>query len=127
MKTAEEIETWADAYIAYRSRDSASADDPLWWAVNDFMNMEQGGDVDPEDGWQAILLILQKQPPEEVIALLAAGPLEDLIEEFGDQFIGRIEIESRQNPSFRHLLGGVWKSGSDEVWRRVQKAQGTLW
>jgi hypothetical protein len=127
MKTAEEIEAWANAYIDCGGIALASEDRPLWWAVEDFMNMSHGKLWTPEECWKTILLILTKAPSANVTSVLAAGPLEDLIRNCGDQFIDRIEIESRRNPAFRNLLGGVWKSGSKEVWERVQKSQGTAW
>lgn len=129
MKTSSDIEAWASAYIEFQSADHAEPDSSrLWWAVSDFMQMYAGGGVDPEDGWRAILEILVRNPPDKVIAVLAAGPLEDLLAEHGEQFIERVETESRRNAAFRNLLSGVWKNGStDTVWARVQKAQGTIW
>ena len=78
---------------------------------------------DPDACWQAILTILGRQPPERVLGILAAGPLEDLIQYHGPDFIERIESEACKNPAFKQLLGGVWKSSTEEVWARVQKAQ----
>jgi hypothetical protein len=59
-----------------------------------------------------------------VLGVLAAGALEDLIQFHGPNFIGHIEAESRRNPAFRRLLGGVWRSSTPEVWARVQRARG---
>jgi hypothetical protein len=56
---------------------------------------------------------------EEVLGVLAAGPLEDLIHDKGDDFIERIELLARRDPAFRLLLRGVWESGSPAVWERV--------
>jgi hypothetical protein len=54
-------------------------------------------------------------------SVLAAGPLEDLFGWHGAQFIGRVEQEARNDPSFAQLLGGVWKSTIPEnIWLRVQ-------
>jgi hypothetical protein len=82
------------------------ADHPLWWAIERFM-LVVGTDVSPEDCWKAILEVLARDPPKNVIGVLAAGALEDLIASHGAEFIERIESESRRNPAFRHLLGGV--------------------
>jgi hypothetical protein len=39
----------------------------------------------------------------------------------GEQFIDRVEIMARFDPSFAKALGGVWQNGmSDEVWARLQ-------
>jgi hypothetical protein len=54
---------------------------------------------------------------------LAAGPLEDLLDEHGFEFIDRVETLVQANPKFRLLLGGVWRSGIDQaVWDRIQAA-----
>ena len=124
--THEEIEYWAHVYIqAQIDPKRLQAGYPLWWAIERFMPMVSK--IDAEDCWLCILEILKLSPSEEVLAVLAAGPLEDLIDDHGPVFIDRIETESRRNPAFRHLLGGVWKSSTPEIWARVEKAQGALW
>jgi hypothetical protein len=122
----EDIQAWATAYIeAQQDPDLLKGNHPLWWAVERFINM--GSDVSPEDCWLAILEILSRDPPEQILGNLAAGPLEDLIQYHGPEFIEHIELESRRSRSFRHLLGGVWESSTPEIWARVQKSQGDLW
>ncbi|MFB8915427.1 DUF6869 domain-containing protein [Xanthomonas phaseoli pv. phaseoli] len=118
-----DIEAWASAYIACQQDGSrVNENHPLWWAVERFMDAPGS-----EESWAAILAILAKNPPSSVIGVLAAGPLEDLIQDSGLRYIERIELEARRNPGFRHLLGGVWKSGTPEVWMRVEAARGATW
>lgn len=81
-------------------------------------------DLDPEDAWHVILRVFGHRPSEEVLGLLAAGPLEDLIEYHGEQFIDRIESEARESEAFKQLLCGVWPSHSKELWARVEDARG---
>lgn len=127
MLSHDEIAAWATAYIEAQTIPHIPADHPLWWAVERFM-LVVGTDVSPEDCWKAILEVLARDPPKEVIGILAAGALEDLIASHGAEFIERIESESRRNPAFRHLLGGVWKNSSTpDVWARVEKARGQTW
>lgn len=81
--------------------------------------------ADPEAVWQAVLRIMQHVLAEEQIALLAAGPVEDLIVHYGAQFIDRIEAEAKRSPAFAHVLGGVWRSDTPlEIWQRVEAARG---
>jgi hypothetical protein len=121
-----EIAAWADAYIALQSNAKGSLDDhSLFWAADRFM--APGKSAPAEACWQAILEVLSRRPSDEVIGVLAAGPLEDLIDHAGPEFIGRIELEARRNPAFRHLLGGVWQSSSPEIWARVEAARGSTW
>jgi hypothetical protein len=122
--TDEEIQKWASAYIeAQQDPNLLKTDHPQWWAVEKFMNVGTE-EVTATDCFKAILAVLAMDPPENVIGVLAAGPLEDLIEECGEEVIEDIEREARQNPAFKHLLGGVWKSGTPEVWSRVQACRG---
>lgn len=76
---------------------------------------------DPEAVWGAILAIAEKTSNETVLGALAAGPLEDLIENHGATWIDRLEAEAKSNPRFKDLL--VWRSGTPEVWSRIEKAR----
>src|SRR5438105_781409 len=78
----------------------------------------------PESVWSAILKILEHDLTGDQIALLAAGPMEDLLAQHGPQFIERVEREAEQNPRSNRLLGGVWRSHMlEEIWGRVQRAR----
>ena len=124
--TRDEISAWASAYIdAQQDPTLFERGNTLWWAVDKFMHGSSC--ASPEDCWAAILEVLSRNPPDKVLGVLAAGPLEDLIDDHGPEYIGHIETEARRNASFRQLLGGVWKSSTPEVWARVQKARGELW
>ncbi len=82
----------------------------------------------PEIAWPAMLRILEHELTEDQTAVLAAGPLEDLLAVHGSQFIERVEHEAQRNPRFNHLLGGVWQNEmAREIWERVQKARSEVW
>jgi hypothetical protein len=85
------------------------------------------GTTPAEELWQGILEVLSRNPSETVLGMLAAGPLEDLIHYHGPAYVEAIELEARRNPSFRHLLGGVWESSTPEVWHRIESARGDSW
>ena len=62
----EDIQAWATAYIeAQQNPDLLKGNHPLWWAVERFINM--GSEVSPEDCWSAILEILSRGPPEQIL------------------------------------------------------------
>jgi len=77
----------------------------------------------PELAWTCILLILEQigpQAEDRRFAVLAAGPLEDLMDLHGEAFIDRAVAEARRNPRFALLLGGVWRSEiAESVWERM--------
>ena len=82
----------------------------------------------PEATWQAIVALSRQALTDQQIAVLAAGPLEDLLAYHGPAFIDRVEKEARVHRAFRHLLGGVWRSSiAEPVWRRVQAIRGPAW
>jgi len=123
--TPSEIGDWAAAYIeAAASPDYAKEDYPLWWAIERFMVGVMSEAAEAEDCWMAILEVLSRNPADHVLGVLAAGPMEDLREHHGPEFIERIERLARRDPAFRSLLRGVWKSRTPEIWQRVEKAQG---
>jgi hypothetical protein len=86
-------------------------------------------DGEPEALWEAIVELSRMELTKEQIALLAAGPVEDLLTNHGPAYIDRVEIEARQRPKFRYLLGGVWgwSRMRKEVWERVTRARGEVW
>jgi hypothetical protein len=80
----------------------------------------------PEETWSLILEILSKTDLVHVLAVLAAGPLEDLLAFHGEKVIDRVEVEAKANPRFKNLLLGVWQRStmSEELWKRVRGAAG---
>jgi len=126
--TDNDIAAWASAYIeAQKDPDLLNEEHPLWWAVQKFMGEASSTSSSPQDCWATILEILSRTRPDNVIGILAAGPLEDLIQYHGQEFIERIEAEARRNQEFRRLLGGVWRSCTPEIWARIEKARRKLW
>jgi hypothetical protein len=127
MLSNDQVLEWARGYIgAYELPDPTLGKDELSPYILGLMPLSDS--LDPEDVWRVILAVLLLKPSAHISGILAAGPLEDLIEYQGESFIGRIEEEARRNPDFRHLLGGVWQSGTEEIWTRVEKARtGVRW
>lgn len=118
----EEIDAWALGYIEAQETFDRDSGEDLPWAIDRFMSIGDG--LDPDDAWRTILAILARRPSEDVTGALAAGPLEDLIEDHGDAFIERIEAEARADPAFRQVLCGVWPSNIPEIWERIETARG---
>ena len=82
---AKEFDRWVAAYIMYESDPNNSRDDhSLFWAAERFMDLIHMDEV-PEEYFEAILEILRRNPGDEVLSVLAAGPLEDIINHHGPQ------------------------------------------
>jgi hypothetical protein len=74
----------------------------------------------PQEAFDLILQILGATEDENVLQVLAAGPLEALIHHHGSFVIDLVEREAATNPKFVRLLQGVWEAGSRDVWKRVE-------
>ena len=65
--------------------------------------------------------LAEAREPEEV-ALIAAGPLEDLLAAQGAAMIGAVEALAEAAPRFRYALTGVWprEEGPALFWARIK-------
>jgi hypothetical protein len=95
---------------------------PEFWACDRMMDLVLS---DPETAWQVIDLIWRLDQSDKTLAYLAAGPVEDLLASHGEAFIDRITLLARREPTFRKLLGAVWRSGIHEpVWQKLKSIAG---
>ena len=114
----EEFERLVTVWIALRH--TRKYTDEYESLFSECMELETDFKEFPEDIWRFILTVLAKDTSANVIELLSAGELEDLLADHGEAFIDRIEAEAKSNPMFASLLGGVWRSSiTEEVWNRV--------
>jgi hypothetical protein len=114
----EELDQLADAWIAYwHASEGSPTREKLAWST-DLYDLQYHA---PEELWELILLIHEKDQSDKIQEVLSAGPVEDLLAMYGDEFIERIELTARSDPKFARLLGGVWQNSmSDAIWNRVQ-------
>lgn len=122
-----ELAKIADAWIAGEEAESETPEhEENWWAIEQVMDWSLKRET--EWLWQFILIIYQREVSEKILAVLAAGPLEDLLVYDGTNFIDRVERLAKEDKKFNWLLGGVWRrSMKDEVWKRVQSARKEVW
>lgn len=91
-------------WIRYHA-ENRKGSDPLfaaWEEVGELVSSH------PEDGWTVILELIEAAPDDQVLANVAAGPLEDLLVRWPDQFLDRTEVQARRDAKFRRCLTGVW-------------------
>ena len=100
-RSAHEI---GEAYVAYFRDKSPSTE----WANDLVLDLTFSNQW--EDAWQVVLAISRSESEleTEVLAFVAAGPLEDIICKAGPEFIDRVEHEAKFNRQFGRLLTGVW-------------------
>lgn len=113
------IEALARAWVEQYSKSDRDRDD------NFFAMMDYERDLreeDPDRAIDLIIEILRIETNSALLALLAAGPLEDVI---SMETIDRIEREAYVNKRFHDLLGGVWYyRASDELKARLDALVG---
>ena len=106
----------AAAYLAH-TRSATPATEWAYDAVTDFTYNDRF-----EELWGVIVALgeLDEEIETETLAVIAAGPLEDLICKAGPQFIDRVERAAKFNAIIGRMLTGVWgKSSAPLVWERV--------
>jgi len=109
-------------WIAYQKTN----EEKYWDSVDHVMSLTKD---DPEKLWSFIKETLNSpECDDRIISNLAAGPLEDLMNEKGEEFIDRVVVEARRSPKFNLLLGGVWESSIDPtVWKQIKTIRLKVW
>jgi hypothetical protein len=81
---------------------------------------------DPERAWPVICEVIRRASADDVLAYVAAGPLEDLLVHHPHAFIDRVESLAKEDAHFRWAVSGVWGWNSipDDVRRRLDKVLG---
>lgn len=123
MISESEKEAIVDAWIRLQNSVEGSAEyEANLWAGLKIWRLKNGN---PNDCWAIILAIIDKDRSDEVLDVLAAGPMEDLLVEHGAQFIEVVEKQAHKDQTFRRMLQGVWQNAMPEdVWQRVLVASG---
>lgn len=93
-------------------------------AYNFVMDLDDLVRSDPDRAWSLILGLIDQAPTQLILAIVAAGPLEDLLVLHGTAVIERVEIQARQTPKFRKCLRAVWGENrmEEDIFLRVDKA-----
>jgi hypothetical protein len=98
--------------------EAGSAREDLAWVVEKVWDL---CDDAPNDAFEFILAVLDRDISSATMAILSAGPLESLLRKHGPRIIGRVERRARRDANFTRLLSHVWKDAmSSKIWARVQ-------
>ncbi len=112
-------ENFISEWIKHQEETYDDEEAELHWTDDYLINLMLRGKI--EELWLFVLRAYKKDLSKEVIGILAAGALEDVLATKGEKYIGRVEFLASNDAKFKYLLGGVWQNAmSDEVWSRVQ-------
>lgn len=123
---SEDRENLVAAWIASQNAETDSPEhEKHFWAYEGLDEMIHD---DPEAAWRIILAICERDKSDHIVGAVSAGPLEDLLALHGPKFIDRVEARAASDPSFRDLLGGVWRNAmTKDIWKRVRKSRSRAW
>ena len=117
----EELNECVNAYIeVYESGNSSNEDHSCYWAIEKFADMEMDY---PDLNWAAMLQIISLTTSDAVIHNLACGPLEELVELHGVEYIDQIEKTARTNLNFRLVLRELIETTDKNIWNRILRAR----
>lgn len=96
-------------YEHWASADVNDLEEPVFEGSNFWAYQVMGGLINgkPEIAWQILLEVIQKTNDEEILGLIGAGELEDLIREHPHLVIDRIEIRAQSDIKFKKVLSNV--------------------
>lgn len=122
-----ELNRIVDAWVAGQEAEEGTPErERNYWAIDQVWDWSIEGEA--EQLWQFILVTYQRDISQSVIGMLAAGPLEELLAEYGPAYIERVERLAERDEKFNRLLGGVWRNSmTDEVWERIRSARKEVW
>ena len=122
----DELEKIGDAWVAGVLAEVGTPEyENNLWALE---KVTQWALDEPEMLWPFVLSTYRREVTAQVLAVLAAGPLEDLLWQCGPDYIDRVEKLAADDAHFNWLLGGVWQNGiAQDVWSRVVAVRRKVW
>jgi len=108
-----DLKRLAETYL--RSRHQRHEDFWAWEEVNDKVS---SGDLDR--AYDIILLLLKTAATDDELGYVAAGPLEDLVDGYGDRALDRLEQACDEDSRLQFALSGIWLLPDSPVLQRWQ-------
>jgi Family of unknown function (DUF6869) len=117
----DELNEWVNAYIeVHETGNSSNEHHSSYWSIEKFADLEMDH---PDLNWAAMLQIVSLTTAESVIHHLAEGPLEELVELHGAEYIDKIEKTAQTNLNFRLLLRELIETTDKNIWSRILRAR----
>lgn len=108
-----EFKILAEAYL--RSR--AHREDDLW-AWEKVVDEVRSGDLNR--AYEITLLLLGTARTDDELSYVAAGPLEDLVDGYGEAALDRLEKACDENSRLQFALSGIWLLPESPILQRWQ-------
>ena len=116
----------ATAWIQFQSLSKESLEYDQLFSVAE--RLDDLARSEPAAAWNVIQEIIALNQSDTILAMVGAGPFEDLMVHHGALLIDKVESCARASPAFRRMLGTVWKNAiSDEVWDRLRAVAPPSW
>jgi hypothetical protein len=98
---------------------SATDRPDLFWSFDRLRDLIEHA---PDDAYDVIRELVRLAPSPYVLGIVAAGPLEDLLSDWGERLIDRLEVDAHDDPKLMAACARVWKLYMpDEVWTRLRR------
>lgn len=116
MTNQEIARKWVNYYLTGEDKDFQATEELLEAVFED-----------PNRAWEIIKLINQIEIgdpiwEESVNGALAAGPIEDLLSNYGEQLINMVEAEAKKDFRIKKQLGMIYRRKmSDDLWNKIKK------
>ena len=115
------VERLASVLLEFYENPFSTEQDKHFWALECLCEQIQNA---PEIAFEVTCLAIEGLKTEQAASQLAAGPLEDIIKQYLDQFVNRIAQRAKISARFRFVLSGVWlPQENPEKWNRIAKLQ----
>jgi hypothetical protein len=111
-------------YLAHAETSTRDGTDARWRAAAE--ELDSRITDDPERAWPALCEIIGRISADDILAYVAAGPLEALLARHPHRFIERVETLAKQDPHFRRAVSAVWgwETIPPEIRRRLDELLG---
>lgn len=90
------------------------------WTEDD-VNLYRLLHAEPDGGLSVLFAAMQLTDDEQLLNLLAAGPVEDFLGRHGEVYLDRIHSLALEHRRLREVLDGFWQGAMPKrVWHRIE-------
>jgi hypothetical protein len=120
--TGSELSTLADVYLSHHSERREED----FWAFEEVQRIVQ---TEFSLAWVITRLLVEKANSDVALNYVAAGPLEDFVDGYGDAAVDVIEAACEQDQWMQFALSGIWLERESRVltrWRGLMTRYGFM-